>query len=119
MKEKLFLVPGVTIGREGLPGKKLECREGKDYLEIEEKYIEILEDVIPFLQSEKKIITRSELDKLEEKEAKSKKSDARIALETEAEELEISFNTKTSNKNLSDLIEEKKLEIETDPEETK
>ena len=114
MAEKYFLMPGVCISKEGLPGKKLECKKGKDPLELKPADVEVLKRNLGFLITQKKIVTASQLYEISEAEAKKKgesgKSEKRIELETEAESLEIKFNTKTSNKDLEILIEKKKGE---------
>ena len=112
---KLFLAPGNCIGRTGLPGGKLECKKGSSPLEIESKYQELIEDIVPFLKSQGKILDEAgylKLTNVDSKPAISGKSETRIKLEDEATKLGIEFKSRTSNKDLEALIADKKAETE-------
>lgn len=112
--EKLFLVPGCTVGKKGLPGGKIECKKGQDPLELNEKVLKVLEKNLPYLKSTGKILTLSQVEKLLEKAGDDKKSEKRLNLEAEATDLEIEFDDKTTQKELVLAIEEKKAELLSD-----
>ena len=103
-KERYYLMPGVTICKDGLPGKKLECKKGAEPMKIDEKHVEIIKKNIGFLISQKKVVTSDELEAAKEEKADAGKSEKRLALETEAKELGLDFNTKTSGKELEEMI---------------
>lgn len=117
--EKLYLKPGITIGRKGLPKGKLECKSDSEPLEIKEKLLKVIEDIVPFLKSEGKILDQAAYDKLMTVEDKSDsgKSDVRIALEKEATEFGIEFTDKTTQVVLKAEIEAKKSEAASNNEE--
>lgn len=114
--ETYFLMPGCQIGKKGLPGGKLTCKEGTDPKKIEEKHAKVIENNIPYFLSKKTLITGADLIAMQEKAEKeaeadkNKKSDKRTILEAEATELEIEFTTKTSNKDLEAAIKSKNAE---------
>jgi hypothetical protein len=116
MAEKYFLMPGVTISKDGLPGKKLECKKGGKPLELKKEYVEIIKKNLPFLMSQKKVVTSDDVETVSDKE-ESGKSEKRIALEKEAIELGVEFNSKTSGKDLEAAILEKKTAPETGDDE--
>ena len=120
MAEKYYLMPGCSISKKGLPKGGLSCKEGSKPAEIKEVHLKAIEKNIPFLKTQGKIKTMLEIEDMKEKaEAAASdtgKSDKRTKLEEEAKELGVPFNTKTSNKDLAGMIDEKNLENETDPE---
>lgn len=111
MGEKYFLMPGCAIGKEGLPGKKLECGKSAKPKLIEEKHIKIIEKNLGFYISQGTIKTASDLETAEEK-AEAGKSEKRIGLEAEATELDVEFTDRTSGKDLQAAIDEAKKELE-------
>ena len=68
-KERYYLMPGVTICKEGLPGKKLECKKGSDPVKIDDKHVEIIKKNIGFLITQKKVVTASELEAAKEEKS--------------------------------------------------
>lgn len=109
MSEKYFLMPGCTIGKEGLPGKKLECKKGSKPMQINEKHVKIIEKNLAFYMTQGTIKTASDLEPPEEK-ADTGKSEKRVELEAEALELGIEFNGRTSGKDLQTAIDEAKTD---------
>ncbi len=109
MGEKYFLMPGCAIGKEGLPGKKLECKKDGKPLALKEAHVKIIEKNLGFYMSQGTIKTASDLETAEEK-AEAGKSEKRIALEAEAEELGVEFNDRTTGKDLQTAIDEAKTD---------
>jgi len=130
-------MPGCQIGKQGLPGGKLECKKDKAPLEIKEKYLDIIEQNIPFMTAAGKIKTGSELarlekeadnkaeeaeenadaDKLMEDERKKAQTEQKLnALIAECGELEIDVPENPTQKALKELIEAKKKELESGPD---
>lgn len=108
MAEKLYLAPGNSFGKKGLPGNKIVSKAG-EYKELTETQIKVMEKNIPGLKLRGIVLTASQVAELEKsEEGENKKSDKRVALEKEATELEIEFTDKTSQKDLSAAIEAKK-----------
>lgn len=110
MVEKYFLMPGCTIGKEGLPGKKLECGKSAKPKLIDDKHVEIIKKNLGFYMSKGTIKTAAELEAAEAK-SEAGKSEKRAALEAEAEELGIEFTDRTSGKDLQTAIDEAKTEV--------
>ena len=77
MSEKLYLMPGCSVGKQGLPGGKLEAKKDGKPLLIEEKYKKVLEKNIPYLKTTGSIKTADELeDKKETRGRKKKESES-------------------------------------------
>lgn len=64
-KEKMFLMPGCSIGKDGLPGKKLECKTGAKPLLITDKQLKIIEPSVQYLVSQGKIKPQSEIENVQ------------------------------------------------------
>lgn len=105
-----YLKPGTTIGAVGLPGGKISAEKTPEY--ISEEHAKIIGPSLDYLLSVGKVgkgriepETEPE-DEDDTGENGSGKSAKRIELETQAAELGIEFDDKTTQKQLKTLIEE-------------
>lgn len=81
MAEKYFLMPGVTISKDGLPGKKLECKKGGKPLELKKEYVEIIKKNLGFLMTQGKVVTANDLESKPESRGRKKKEETPLLQE--------------------------------------
>ena len=121
MAEKYYLMPGCSISKDGLPGKKLEVKQSGEPLLIKEVHIKILGKNLPFLVSQKRVMTGTALEELEKEAKKAEESEeARKKAQTEAKIKALIEEAKSlgieeipenpTQKALKELIEAKKAE---------
>ena len=71
MSEKLYLMPGKSIGKKGLPKNKLEVKKDGKPLLIEDKYMKIISKNIPVFKSMGVLKSADELAAIDEAEKKA------------------------------------------------
>lgn len=111
--EALYLKPGESISKKGLPNGRIECKKNDEPLKLGDNILKVIEKNIPFLKTKGTLLDQSAYEKfITVEETDSEKSEKRLALEKEATELEIEFTDSTTQKELKALIAEKTKELE-------
>lgn len=100
-----YLLPGKSITKPGLPGNKIEAKTTAR--PISETELNVIKESVDYLVYAKVITTDPPVVAQPEDEAETgtTKSEKRIALEAQATELGIEFTDKTTQKELSALID--------------
>lgn len=107
MSERLFLMPGKSVGKKGLPGGKIECKDGSNPFELSDKILKVIEPNIEYLKAVGVLSVNQETP-VPENDSPQQKSDKRTALEKEADVFEVEYTDKTTAKEIQAMIDQKK-----------